>query len=354
MERLQELKQALARLPRVSLVERPTPLHSASRLSAALAGPEIWFKRDDLTGLAAGGNKSRMFEFVLAAASVQGADTVVAGAGVQSNYCRQLAAACARLGLECHLVLRRIRGGRDDEVQGGLLLDLLLGAHVEIVDSADWAEHGGRIRARAEELRGRDRKVAVLRVGCEEDLGLSACAYVEAAVELIEQLEAQRLGMDVLWVCSSDTTQAGLALGLKHLGYPAALHGISALAGAVDPERSIPASMARIANQAAELLEIDTRIEASEICNTLEYVGSGYGTVTAEGLEAMQLVARTEGILLDPVYTGKAMAGLIDHIRRGLMPAEQRVVFLHTGGLPALFAYADQLDLHVGDSGVRR
>jgi D-cysteine desulfhydrase family pyridoxal phosphate-dependent enzyme len=348
MDQLEVLKQALARLPRVSLVELPTPFHAATRLSSALGGPEIWCKRDDLTGLAGGGNKSRMFEFVLGDALLKGADTVVAGAGVQSNYCRQLAAACARLGLECHLILRRIRGSQDDAVQGGLLLDLLLGARVEIVDSADWMVHGSRIRERAEALREQGRNVALLRVGSEENLGLSACGYVEAAVELIEQIEEQSFGIDQLWVCSADTTQAGLALALKHLGYPAVLRGVSALPGAVDPSRSIPAQMARIANEAAEILGIDTRLEASEIHNTLDYVGPDYGEATPEALEAMRLAARCEGILLDPVYTSKAMAGLIDHIRRGLIPAEQRVVFLHTGGLPALFAYADQLGLRVG------
>src|SRR5207248_7608750 len=132
-------------------------------------------------------------------------------------------------------------------------------------------------------------------------------------------------------------------LGLKELGYPAILRGVSALTGAVDPALPIPASMARIANDAAERLKLATRLEASEIQNSLDYVGPGYGVVTPEALEALRLVARTEGILLDPVYTAKAMGGLIDHIRRGLIPADQRVVFLHTGGLPALFAYADQL-----------
>lgn len=349
MDQVDELRQALARLPRVSLVELPTPLHAASRLSRELGGPELWCKRDDLTGLAAGGNKSRMFEFVLGDTLLKGADTIVAGAGVQSNYCRQLAASCARLGLECHLILRRIRGAQDDVVQGGLLLDLLLGAHVEIVDSEDWVAHGRRIRERAETLRGQGRKVEILRVGNEESLGLSACGYVEAAVELIEQLQEQQIGFDQLWVCSADTTQAGLALALKHLGYPAVLRGVSPLPGAVDPSRTIPAAIARIANEAAELLGIATRLEPSEIHNTLDYVGPDYGMATPEALEAMRLMARCEGILLDPVYTSKAMAGLIDHIRRGLIPAEQRVVFLHTGGLPALFAYADHLGLRVDD-----
>src|SRR5262249_38653865 len=151
---------------------------------------------------------------------------------------------------------------------------------------------------RADSLRAQGRKVAVLRVGSEENLGLSACGYVEAAVELIEQFEEQGFGMDQLWVCSADTTQAGLALALKHVGEPAVLRGVSALPGAVDPSRSIAAAMARIANEAAGLLGIDTRLEASEIQNTLDYVGPDYGVATPEALEAMRLAARTEGILL--------------------------------------------------------
>ena len=162
-----------------------------------------------MTGLATGGNKTRMFEYALGEAKKRGADTVVGGAAVQSNYCRQLAASCAKLGLDCHLVLRKVRGERDQEIQGGLLLDLLVGARVELIDGVDWVGLGALIRQKAEALEAQGRRVHLARVGDESGLGLDACAYVQAAVELLEQAQELNLDIDEIWLCSSDATQSG-------------------------------------------------------------------------------------------------------------------------------------------------
>ena len=343
--RFAELKAALERLPRVELATLPTPLERLPGLTRELRGPQLWVKRDDLTGLAAGGNKTRMFEYVLARVMAEGVDTVVAGAAVQSNYCRQLAAACAKLGLECHLILRKVRGERDDEIQGGLLLDLLVGAKVETVEGIDWAAHGALIRKRGKELERRGRRVYIGRTGDESGLGEYACAYVNAFVELVEQAEALDLTIDELWMSSSDATQAGVAIAAKHVGSPMRVVGLPALPEPIAPGWTFPTSLTAIGNDCATILGLPTRLEPDEITSIVDYVGTGYGVLTEEARAAMLLVGRSDGLLLDPVYTSKAMAGLIDHVRRGLVDAGRTVVFLHTGGLPALFAYAPSLGL---------
>ena len=341
-----ELKTALDKLSRVELAVLPTPLERCGRLSAELGGPDIWIKRDDLTGLAIGGNKTRMFEYVLGEALRKGIDTVVAGAAVQSNYCRQLAASCAKLGVECYLVLRKVRGEQDQEIQGGLLLDLLVGAKVTLVeDTGSWERHGERVREKARELETSGRKVLVARVGDESGLGLYAAAYAAATLELIDQADAAGIRIDQLWLCSSDTTQSGIAFALKHIESPIRLVGLPALPDPVSPGWTFEDCLSQTANECAQLLGFDTRVEPGEITSLLDYVGEGYAILTDEARDAMRLVGRLEGILLDPVYSSKAMAGLIDHARTGRIAASQNVVFLHTGGTPALFAYADTLGL---------
>ena len=315
------------------------------RLTAHLGGPQLWVKRDDLTGLALGGNKSRMFEFILGEVESRSADVVLAGAAVQSNYCRQLAAACARRGIECHLLLRRIRGDRDSEIQGNYLLDVLVGAKVEILDDcANWQEQAKVLQARAEELQSAGRRVYLARVGDEQNLGLYAVAYVEAALELLEQATAEGLNVDQIWLCSSDTTQAGLSLALKHIGHPARVVGVSALETPVgDPNCGFPDTMAGIANEAAGLLGLRTRLSPQDFVSFSGYAAPGYGQLSDAAFEAIRCAARFESLILDPVYTAKAFAGLLDHIRRRQIPRGQTVVFIHTGGVPALFAYASQL-----------
>lgn len=344
-QRLADLREALKARPRVSLANLPTPLERCPGLTRELSGPEIWVKRDDLTGLATGGNKTRMFEYVLGRAVEEGADTVVAGAAVQSNYCRQLAAACAKLGLECHLLLHKVRRAQDEEIQGGLLLDLLMGASVEMIEGIDWVEHGERIRERARELEAQGKRVHTGRVGDETSLGKYAVAYVHAFVELVEQAEELELTIDEIWMSSSDATQAGLAIAAKHCESHVRLVGLPAVPQPISPGWTFPECIASHGNECAEILGLPTRLVPDDITSIVDYVGPGYGVLTDAGRDAMRLVGRCDGLLLDPVYTSKAMAGLIDYARRGLIAPDRTIVFLHTGGLPALFAYADSLGL---------
>jgi len=335
-----ELKVLIGRLPRVNLAKLPTPLEEAPRLSEALGGPRIFFKRDDLTGLALGGNKTRMFEFTLGEALQKGVTTIVAGAGVQSNYCRQLAAACSKLGLGLHLILRRTPGEVDIELQGNLLLDLMFNPEVEIIE-ADVLEQKRVIDEVAKRLADEGHRVYMGRKSDLADLGLEAVGYVNCALELCNQLEEQDVEINRLFVSSSTTTQAGLVLGAKYLNSDFQIVGVNP----VDWIEDVPSEIARIANEAAMRLGVNLSVNPSEIINLGEYVGEGYGKLTPEAVEAIKLVARTEGILLDPVYSGKAMAALIDRIHRKAIESDETVLFLHTGGVPALFAYNNEFNL---------
>jgi len=335
-----ELKALIDRLPRANLAKLPTPLEEAPRLSKALGGPRIFFKRDDLTGLALGGNMTRMFEFTLGEALQKGVTTIVAGAGVQSNYCRQLAAACSKLGLGLHLILRRTLGEVNIELQGNLLLDLMFNAEVEIIE-ADVLEQKRVIEDVAKRLAKEGHQVYMGRKSDLADLGLEAVGYVNCALELCNQLEEQDLEINRLFVSSSTTTQAGLVLGAKYLNSDFQIVGVNP----VDWIEDVPSEIARIANEAAMRLGVNLSVNPSEIVNLGEYVGEGYGKLTSEGVEAIKLVARTEGILLDPVYSGKAMAALIDRIHKKEFKSDETVLFLHTGGFPALFAYNKDFNL---------
>ncbi len=342
-EKTQKLRECIEKLPRVYLAHLPTPLEETPRLSEALKGPLIYFKRDDLTGLALGGNKTRMFEFILGHGLKMGADTVVAGAAVQSNYCRQMAAACNKLGLDVYLVLRKVRGDIDLQPQGNLLLDLLTGAHVQIIEANTPAEQIRIMEKVTEDLQAKGRHPYLARMANSEDTGLDAIAYANCILEIYEQLEGMDLEPDYLYVASADTTQAGLVLGAKYLRLDFPIVGINPLDKIWGEDA--PPLIAKIANMAAKILGLDTQVKASEVISYSDYVGRGYGQITQEGIKAIKLVAEREGIFLDPVYTGKAMSGLVDHIRQGRIKAGEVVIFLHTGGSPALFAYSDEFNL---------
>ena len=330
-----ELRRATERLPRVSLAHLPTPLEHLPRFSAALGGPPVWIKRDDCTGLAFGGNKARHNEFLLGHALEQKAEMLVWGAGVQSNNCRQTAAACAKLGLACYLMLAR--GDHEVDVQGNLLLDYLLGATVEILDMPLGPELFERIAAKAAELRAQGRRV----YSWENEVvkPRAAASYALCFAEMVEQCAYRSLSPSTIYVASAGSTASGLLLGKAALASRMALRIVAPIRWPWDHA----ADLAKTANQAAELIDIAARVEAAEVETTFEYIGPGYGIASPEGQEAFDLLARTEGILLDPVYTSKALAALIDDVRRARLPAEQPVVFLHTGGTPALFAYRDEL-----------
>jgi len=332
------LRERVARVPRFPLAHLPTPLEPLERFSRVLGGPRLFIKRDDCTGLAMGGNKTRHNEYLMAEALRQGADLFVWGAGVQSNNCRQTAAACARAGLDCQLVLGRGRpAGGPDPIQGNLLLDHLMGASYEIVDATIGEELDRKIAERADQFRARGRKVYVW----ERDTvkPLAAVSYVTCLVEIVEQAASLGFTPDAVYVSSAGSTGAGLALARAALGAGFPVRNISPIRWEWDTQED----MAEIANRAARLLELDVALAKSDIDLTFDFIPPGYGKSSPAGLEAMALVARTEGILLDPIYTAKAMAGLIHDIRHGRFTEEQNVVFVHTGGTPALFAYHDEL-----------
>lgn len=334
MYALSQLRQAVERLPRVPLAHLPTPLDEAPRLSAAL-NTRVFFKRDDCTGLACGGNKTRHNEHLLAHALAQGAEMLVWGAGVQSNNCRQTAAACARLGLGCHLVLSR--AGQDTAPQGNLLLDYLVGATVEFVDAPLGPALFNAVDAAAARFRAQGRRVYSWVNSIVKPR--AAVSYVLCLVEIIEQLAARGLQPQAIYCSSAGSTGAGLTLARVALGLTAPVRLVAPISWPWDHREDI----AHIANQAADLLQLDVRVSPADIESTLDYIGPGYGQPSPAGNEALALAARCEGILLDPVYTAKALAALIDDARCGRLAGDDPVIFIHTGGVPALFAYTKQL-----------
>ena len=332
---IEQLRQAASRLPRVSLGHLPTPLEELTRFSKKLEGPRIFIKRDDCTGLLFGGNKTRHNEFLLAEALKQKADVLVWGAGVQSNNCRQTAAACNKLGIECHLYLTR--ANHNDDVQGNLLLDHLMGAHVHIIDAPMGPELDNYLLARAEEFRKAGRRPFVWdRVTGRP---LAAVSYALCLAEILEQMRRFEVEPAFVYAAAAGATGAGLALGKAVLGWKGQVRLLCPIRWPWDT----PADLAEVANQTAKLLNLPHRLTAADIDVRTDYIGGGYGSLTPGGREAMDLLARTEGILLDPSYTAKAMAGLIDDIRTGRLKSDQPVVFIHTGGTPAVFAYRDEL-----------
>jgi 1-aminocyclopropane-1-carboxylate deaminase/D-cysteine desulfhydrase-like pyridoxal-dependent ACC family enzyme len=334
----ESLVERVNRLPRFRLGHLPTPLERLDRFSQALAGPTVWIKRDDCTGLAFGGNKTRHNEFLMADALAKKADMFVWGAGVQSNNCRQTAAACAKAGLDCHLVLGRGKpADAPDEVQGNLLLDHLAGASYEIVDEPVGAGLDERIEAVAERFRGEGRNV----YSWDRDTvkPLAAVSYALCLTEILEQCEGERVEPAAVYVCSAGSTGSGLAMAAAAMGCSFPVRSICPIRWEWDTQ----ADMARIANQAAALLDVETKLSRDDLDISFDYIGPGYGKVSPGGLEAIALLARTEGIFLDPIYSGKAMAGLIDQIRHERFQADDHVVFVHTGGTPALFAYNEDL-----------
>jgi L-cysteate sulfo-lyase len=336
-----ELRAVAARLPRVPLAHLPTPLEEAVRFARRLEGPRLFIKRDDCTGMVMGGNKTRHNEFLMGEALRQNADCLVWGAGVQSNNCRQTAAACNKLGLECHLYLTRAT--HNDDVQGNLLLDHLMGAKVNIVDTPMGPEIDDLLLAKAAELRAAGRRPFVW----DRITGrpIAAVSYALCLAEILEQTRALGIEPTHVYAAAAGATGAGLALGKAILGWPGKVRLLCPIRWPWDT----PADLADVANRTATLLGVPHRLTAADIDIRTDYMGPRYGAVTPAGREAMDLVARCEGILLDPVYTAKAMAGLIDDVRHGRVGPKDSAVFIHTGGTPAVFAYRDEL-LGKGDA----
>jgi D-cysteine desulfhydrase family pyridoxal phosphate-dependent enzyme len=333
------LRSTFARVPRTPLATLPTPLHDAVHLRAALGGPakapRVLIKRDDLTGLALGGNKARKLEFLVADAIASGADVLITTGATQSNHARMTAAASCIAGLECHLVLT----SKSDAppLQGNLLLDRIYGATVHHVAAPDdprvaLGSDEAKVREVESSLRAAGKSPYVIAVGGSSPVG--TLGYTLATAELAEQLSAAAVTpARVYYASGSRGTQAGLALGAKACGMPYRLYGIAVSTG--EPEKTYRAFHA--ANGAAEILGIPTHVELDDLFTDDRFIGEGYGIPTRECLEAIALLARTEGILVDPCYTGKALAGLIAHVRAGDLRPEETVVFLHTGGAPGIF-----------------
>lgn len=325
----------LGDLPRVRLAYLPTPFEEAQRLSQALGGPRIWLKRDDLTGLALGGNKARKLELLLGEAKQRGCDVVITVGAVQSNHARMTAAACARLGMQAVLVLG---GQAPTSPQGNLLLDSLFGAEVRIVDTDEDYILDGVLQDTAREYTRSGHRPYVIPRGGSNVLG--AMAYLEAFVELVGQCNASGVRPTaIVHASSSGGTQAGLVCGTLMSGRAVQVVGISA----GPPRELCVRRVVGIAREVCERLGLGGRVHPDDVIVHDEFVGPGYAVPTPECKEAIRLLAETEGVLLDPVYTGKAMAGLIALVREGRFGPQDTVVFWHTGGQPALFAYAEEL-----------
>ena len=311
-------------LPREEFAHLPTAIDHLPRLSRSLGGPELLIKRDDQTGLAFGGNKTRKLEYLLGDAISKNADMVLSTGSAQSNHCRQTAAAAARCGLDCTLILV---GPEPDSPSANLFLDLLLGAKIV------WTEKSSRdltLERAFLDVKESGGNPYLIPYGGSNALG--AFAYYQAYQELLEQLKGE-LPDWIVFASSSGGTQAGLFLASQVFKGPRVL-GISV----DEPEKHLRDTIARISGDLAELLGLETVIDPEEILVDAAYTGEGYGIMNDVDREAIRLFAGEEGILLDPVYTGRAAGGLVDLINKGFFAKDQKVLFWHTGGTPGLFA----------------
>ncbi|MBT3868356.1 MAG: D-cysteine desulfhydrase, partial [Gammaproteobacteria bacterium] len=313
----------LARFPRLRFAHLPTPLEPMETLSRLLDGPNIWVKRDDCTGLAGGGNKTRKLEFLMADAEQQGADTIITQGAVQSNHARQTAAIAAKLGYECYLLLENRTGSDDPDflANGNVLLDDIYNARLS--DFPAGTDMNQEMLSLAEELRVAGKKPYIIPGGGSNRIG--ALGYVNAAYELVGQCNDQGLKVDhIVHATGSTGTQAGLVTGLTAIHSGIDLMGISVRALKEAQEENVY----RLACETAELIGSSAALNRSDVVANSDYVGEGYGMPTDGMIEAVEMAARHESILLDPVYSGKAMAGLIDLVRQGFYRREENIVFI--------------------------
>ena len=330
----------LSGFPRVQLAHLPTPLEILPRLSEELGGPEIWVKRDDCTGLATGGNKTRKLEFSMGEAQERGADTIITVGAVQSNHVRQTAAAACKLGLKCEVLLEH-RVSDPSELyrnSGNVLLDRIFGARLR--EYAAGTDFELAMEEVAGEVRAAGGVPHIVPGGASNPVG--ALGYVGCGEELLKQCDEQDVRFDhIVTATGSAGTHAGLAVGLRGSGSDLPILGI----GVNAPQDAQEDKVYKLAVETAELVDKPGCVAREDIIADCNYIGPGYGQPTDGMNEAVLLLARTEGLLFDPVYSGKALAGMIDYVRRGRFDNSQRIVFLHTGGAAGLFAYADILDL---------
>ena len=326
----------LTQFPRVRITHGPTPLEFMPRLTEALGGPNLYIKRDDCTGLGTGGNKTRKLEFLMADAVEQGADTIITQGATQSNHARQTVAIAAKMGMRCEILLENRTGSTDEAYKhsGNVFLDHLYGAHVtERPGGTDMAAAMNEV---ADALRAEGRKPYIIPGGGSNALG--ALGYVVCALELTDQFNNLGLNVDCLvHATGSAGTQAGLVAGFEGTRSQIPVLGIGVRA----PKEAQETNVFNLAVKTAELLGVPGSISRESVMANCDYVGGGYGVPTPGMVEAVTMLARLEGILLDPVYSGKGMAGLIDLCRKGYFKKGQNVVFLHTGGAVALYGYMD-------------
>lgn len=322
-------------IPRLKLTQLPTPIESLPRLSQAAGGPELFVKRDDCTGLGAGGNKTRKLEYLLADAIRAGATTLITAGGLQSNHARLTAAAACRVGLECDLVLDQpfANPTRAYTHSGNLLLDRLFGARIHELDPG--LNHSEAMAQIAAQVQARGGVPYVVPIGGSNALG--ALGYVRCAEEILQQVASSNLQIDLVVLASgSGGTQAGLLTGLRAAGSTVPVLGM----GVSSPQADQHEKVRRVAEETALLLGLDP-VAPEDIRVNCEHIGAGYGLPTDSMIEAVSQTARLEGLLLDPVYTGKAMAGLLEEIKSGALQNVKTVLFLHTGGVTGLFGYPD-------------
>jgi len=328
------MQSLLSQQPRVQLGHLPTPLEALDRLSESLGGPRIWIKRDDATGLAAGGNKTRKLEFLLGQALNEGADTIISFGAIQSNHARQTAAACAKAGLECHLILGRSVGWDNPhyETSGNILLDKLLGATIHYIEPENRSSKHTWL---LEELSSKGKCVYTIPTGGSNEIG--ALGYVQCIEELVVDCASHQIQPDKIFFASaSGGTQAGLIAGSVAHGLPWDVVGINVYEKNASRFND---RILKLASEAAAGKPLSVSISTSNIFVDHRHLGDGYGIPTSATIDTINLLAQTEAIILDPVYSGKGMAGLIHQIRNSELSGSDDVIFVHTGGIPSLFVY---------------
>ena len=326
----------LTTFPRVRITHGPTPLEFMPRLTQALGGPNLYIKRDDCTGLGTGGNKTRKLEFLMADAQKQGADTIITQGATQSNHARQTVAIASKMGMKCEIILEDRTGSKVPEYKnsGNVFLDHLYGARVQEVPGG--TDMNAAMATLAESLRAKGQKPYIIPGGGSNPIG--ALGYVVCALEMVHQFNEQGLDVShVVHATGSAGTQAGLVVGLQGSRSQIPVLGIGVRAAREAQEQNVY----NLAVKTAELLGVPGSVARESVVANCDYVGGGYGVPTPGMVEAVTMVARLEGILLDPVYSGKGMAGLIDLCRKGHFKKGENVVFLHTGGAVALYGYTD-------------
>ncbi len=330
----------LIQLERLGMGVFPTPFEPMPRLQAELGGPNLFVKRDDLTGIALGGNKIRQLNYILVEAKKRNADYVITTCGVQSNWSRQTAALATKMGMKALLVLRTAQFKTKPKVyDGNILLDYIMGAEVKVIDMKISEDPTPILEQEAEKLRKKGHNPYVLGLAAATS-PLAATAYAYGFLEMAEQAKVVGVDLDAVFVASSaGPTQAGLALGAKILGQSTKVIGVNVGAYAEEKMREV---ILKSSEGAAKLLGTKARVKPDDIVINSDYAGKDYGISTVESVEALKLIARTEALIVDPVYTAKTVACMVGMIKAGEFGKDENVCFLHTGGIPALFPYREE------------